>query len=117
VRCAPPENKPTPAEINTCRIFLSAQITTLTQLRAALTLGKIAHDSLMRALREPLSKRVFRHGAMHKVNGLMVFNSYHCSRYNTNTGTLTQAMFREVFAAVRSHLNGLDRNQSSTASE
>ncbi|MBU6444923.1 MAG: uracil-DNA glycosylase [Alphaproteobacteria bacterium] len=96
VRCVPPENKPTPAEINTCRKFLIAQITSMKNLRAILTLGKIAHDSVLTALGVRKSTHPFRHGARYDIDGISLVASYHCSRYNTNTGVLTPEMFDAV---------------------
>jgi uracil-DNA glycosylase family 4 len=104
VRCVPPENKPLPAEIAACRPFLAARIAALPRLRVVLCLGRIAHDSLVRSLGVRLADCAFAHGARHRIGGLAVFDSYHCSRYNTNTRRLTQAMFRSVFAAVRAEL-------------
>lgn len=107
VRCLPPENKPTPAEINTCRTFLSARIAALPNLRAIVCLGRIAHDSTVSALGETRARRPFGHGALHRISEtLSIFDSYHCSRYNTNTRVLTPDMFRAVFDAVRRHLDG-----------
>ncbi len=101
VRCVPPENKPTPAEINQCRPFLAATIAAMPQLKAVLVLGRIAHDSTLRALGRKLSGHAFSHGARHDVGaGLTLFDSYHCSRYNTNTGRLTPTMFKAVFEDV-----------------
>ena len=105
VRCVPPENKPTLAEINTCRQFLSARITASKNVRAIVCLGRVSHDSTLSALGVRKSQFPFGHGARHDIHaGLSVFDSYHCSRYNTNTGVLTTAMFHAVFAAVREHL-------------
>jgi uracil-DNA glycosylase len=104
VRCVPPENKPTPKEIGSCRDFLTATIVEMPRLRAVVALGRIAHDSAVRALGAKLSAVPFAHGASAKVGALTLFSSYHCSRYNTNTGVLTPDMFRAVFAAVRNHL-------------
>lgn len=105
VRCVPPENKPTPAEINQCRPFLAARIASLANLRAILVLGRIAHDSTLRILGARLSAFPFAHGARHRVAPtLTVFDSFHCSRYNTNTGKLTPAMFKSVFASIRAEL-------------
>jgi uracil-DNA glycosylase family 4 len=102
VRCVPPQNKPVGAEIRTCRSFLLAEIEAMPSLQAILALGRISHDSLCAALGKRLP---FAHGARHEVRpGLTLFDSYHCSRYNTNTGVLTTAMFEAVFAAVRDHL-------------
>lgn len=110
VRCVPPENKPTPAEINTCRAFLSATLEAETQKRAIVALGRIAHDSTARALGLKLARVPFGHGAEHDLGGgVTLFDSYHCSRYNTNTGVLTEAMFRAVFARVAAHLGETGR--------
>ncbi|MEL6317302.1 MAG: uracil-DNA glycosylase [Pseudomonadota bacterium] len=112
VRCAPPENKPTGAEIATCRSFLSARLAALPELSAILCLGRIAHDSTVRALGLKLKDAPFAHGARHAAppatpdgGPLTLFDSYHCSRYNTNTGRLTEAMFFAVFADIRAHLD------------
>jgi uracil-DNA glycosylase family 4 len=101
VRCVPPQNKPLPAEINTCRRFLAAQIAALPQLRAILVLGKIAHDSVVKALELKLKDHPFRHGASYRAGHLTVVSSYHCSRYNTNTGVLTSEMFDNAVRAAR----------------
>ncbi|GJL90565.1 uracil-DNA glycosylase [Hyphococcus sp.] len=103
VRCAPPQNKPNGAEIKTCRAFLTAQIHELKKLRAVLCLGRIAHDSTLAALNIKPKVAPFSHGAAHSVEGLGVtlFDSYHCSRYNTNTRRLTPEMFESVFADIR----------------
>lgn len=105
VRCVPPENKPTTEEIGTCRPFLSATVAAMPRLSAIVALGRIGHDSVVRALGERPSRVAFGHGATHRVGQLTLFSSYHCSRYNTNTGVLTPAMFRAVFQAVRAHLD------------
>jgi uracil-DNA glycosylase family 4 len=105
VRCVPPENKPTPAEIAACRPFLSAEIAALPRLEAVLALGAIAHGSVLAALGERRSRRPFIHGALHELEGgLLLADSYHCSRYNTNTGRLTVEMFESVIAALRERL-------------
>lgn len=101
VRCVPPENKPLPSEIRTCRSFLSAQIGELPHLRAVLALGKIAHDSILDALSARKAFHPFRHGAHYEIGKLAVIASYHCSRYNTNTGVLTRSMFDEVVKRAR----------------
>lgn len=106
VRCVPPENKPVGAEINTCRSFLSATIERLPALAAIVTLGKISHDSTVRALGGKLSAHPFGHGAQSTIGGPRIFSSYHCSRYNTNTGRLTPAMFNGVFEQVSAYLTG-----------
>jgi uracil-DNA glycosylase family 4 len=96
VRCVPPQNKPTTEEIRTCRPFLNATIDAM-RPRAYLALGRIAHDSLLVALGEKRSHYPFGHGAQHSLSGGgTLFDSYHCSRYNTNTGVLTTAMFEDV---------------------
>lgn len=100
VRCVPPGNKPESSEINTCRGFLSATIERFPNLRAIVTLGAIAHQSTVRALGGRVAAHPFRHGAATGIAGFDVFSSYHCSRYNTNTGVLTEEMFIEVFAEV-----------------
>jgi uracil-DNA glycosylase family 4 len=106
VHCVPPENKPTPAEINTCRdAYLSNRIPAMSKLRAIVALGRIAHASTVRALEARPSAAPFAHGARHRLGALALFDSYHCSRYNTNTGVLTTAMFRAVFAEVRAYLD------------
>jgi uracil-DNA glycosylase family 4 len=105
VRCVPPENKPTPAEIATCRDFLQATIAEMKDLRAILALGRIAHDSVLTALAVKKSAAPFKHCGKHKVDGVTLFSSYHCSRYNTNTGVLTPEMFRKVFANLRGYLD------------
>ena len=106
VRCVPPENKPIPAEIKTCRAFLAATIAEMQELRAVVTLGRISHDSTLAALNHRRAAAPFGHGALHDVGKLRIFVSYHCSRYNTNTGVLTPKMFRDVFAAARAFLDG-----------
>ena len=104
VRCVPPENKPSGNEIATCRPFLVNLLAQLPNAHIMLALGRIAHESTVRALGVSPSKHTFRHGARHQIGRITLFNSYHCSRYNTNTGRLTTAMFRAVFADIRNHL-------------
>jgi uracil-DNA glycosylase family 4 len=104
VRCVPPENKPVGAEIATCRRFLQAEIAALPDLRVILALGRIAHDSVVAALEGRPSATPFAHGASRRLDRFTLFDSYHCSRYNTNTGRLTVDMFRAVFAALRRSL-------------
>jgi uracil-DNA glycosylase family 4 len=107
VRCVPPQNKPQPDEIATCRGFLAAEIASLSGLRAILALGGIAHLTVLAALGFPRGPFPFGHGAVHALpNGRLLADSYHCSRQNTNTGRLTVAMFEAVFAALA---NSLDR--------
>jgi uracil-DNA glycosylase family 4 len=104
VHCVPPQNKPLPAEINTCRQFLIATIQTMPRLRAIVPLGRIAHDSTLKALGLRATAAPFAHGAIHSAGALKIYDSYHCSRYNTNTRVLTPEMFRSVFAQVKADL-------------
>ena len=104
VRCVPPQNKPLPLEINTCRQFLVAAIATAPRLRAIVALGRVAHDSTLKALGIRSAAAPFGHGAIHQAGALKLYDSYHCSRYNTNTRVLTPEMFRSVFAKVRADL-------------
>jgi uracil-DNA glycosylase family 4 len=104
VHCVPPQNKPTPAEINTCRQFLITLIDNMPRLTAIVALGRIAHDSAIKALGIRASAARFAHGAVHEAGHRRLYDSYHCSRYNTNTGVLTAEMFRAVFARVRADL-------------
>jgi uracil-DNA glycosylase family 4 len=101
VRCVPPENKPLPAEINTCRQFLVSTLETMPKVRAVLALGKIAHDSVCTALAVSKKEHAFAHGARHALPRLTLLSSYHCSRLNTNTGVLTAAMFEDVVRAAK----------------
>jgi uracil-DNA glycosylase family 4 len=103
VRCLPPENKPLPAEFTNCRPFLQAELPAMPNVAVILALGKGAHDQTLRALAvKPAGNYPFVHGRMHALpNGLMLADSYHCSRYNTNTGRLTVEMFHAVFAGIR----------------
>lgn len=112
VRCVPPQNKPLPIEIATCRVFLAATLEAMPGLRAIVALGRISHDSILRTAGARLAAHPFRHGAQHALGiagrKITLFDSYHCSRYNTNTGVLTTDMFRAVFAAVRAYLDPQD---------
>jgi uracil-DNA glycosylase family 4 len=105
VRCVPPENKPTPQEIKSCNGFLRARLATLPRDGAIVALGRIAHDAVLTALEEKRARFPFAHGARHRLSHAELFDSYHCSRYNTNTGVLTADMFRAVFAQVKAHAN------------
>jgi uracil-DNA glycosylase family 4 len=99
VKCLPPANKPTPAEIHTCRPFLQGQVDVLANSRVFVALGQIAHQSAVKVLGGKLPKCRFAHLAEHRMpDGRMLIDSYHCSRYNTNTGRLTADMFESVFA-------------------
>ena len=99
VKCLPPQNKPTPEEIRTCRPFLDRQQSILPKARVFLALGKIAHDSALKLFGVRQADAKFGHGAEHRLpDGRWLIDSYHCSRYNTNTGRLTAEMFEAVFA-------------------
>jgi uracil-DNA glycosylase family 4 len=105
VRCVPPENRPLPAEALACRPFLAAEMGAMPGLRAVLALGVLAHQAVLRTWGVPLARAAFRHGALHVLPGRpLLADSYHVSRYNTNTGRLTEAMFAEVVAALRARL-------------
>ncbi|HEX3494229.1 MAG TPA: uracil-DNA glycosylase [Methylocella sp.] len=115
VRCVPPQNKPMPSEIKSCRPFLAATIAALPDLCAIVALGRIAHESVIHAFGLKPAAFPFAHGAEHVLVAgetarhrfrvgagvISLVDSYHCSRYNTNTGVLTEEMFRAVFAKVR----------------
>jgi uracil-DNA glycosylase len=105
VRCVPPENKPTPQEIATCRVFLTDTIKEMSKLRAIVALGRVAHETLLAARSVKPRDYRFRHGCAHAIGDITLFDSYHCSRYNTSTGVLTPQMFRDVFAQVRKFLD------------
>jgi len=105
VRCVPPANKPNPVEIATCRRFLVQRVAAMPRLAAIVALGRIAHDSILAVHSVRKAGFPFAHGARHSLKpGLTLFDSFHCSRYNTNTRKLTPEMFGDVFAAVRAHL-------------
>jgi uracil-DNA glycosylase family 4 len=105
VKCLPPENKPLPAEVAHCNGYLAADLAALPRDGALLALGRIAHDATLAALGLRRAAYVFGHAARHALpSGVALFDSYHCSRYNTNTGRLTRAMFRGVFADIAAHL-------------
>ena len=106
VRCLPPQNKPVGAEINTCRPFLLDQIESMDSLKALLCLGKISHDSTVRALGLKLKDYPFGHHKIYDLpSGLRLYTSYHCSRYNTNTKRLTEEMFYNVFNDIREYVD------------
>ena len=105
VHCVPPQNKPLPVEINTCRPFLVANLETMPNLRAIVALGRIAHDTVLKPLKLKASQAPFGHGAEHQAGRFKLYDSYHCSRYNTNTGVLTTDMFRSVFAKIKADLD------------
>lgn len=101
VKCVPPENKPTGPEINTCNAFLTAEIAAMRNLRCIVALGHVAHGAVLRSLGLRKSAHKFAHGAVWPLqSGLTLVDSYHCSRYNVNTGRLTPAMFGDIFGTV-----------------
>jgi uracil-DNA glycosylase len=105
VRCVPPQNKVTGPETAACRPFLNNEIAAMTNLKVILALGGVAHGAILASLGEKKSAYKFAHGARYDLpGGVILTDSYHCSRYNTNTGRLTEKMFNEVFQAVVSHL-------------
>ena len=106
VRCVPPANKPVGAEMNACRPFLVSEIAAMPRLEAIFALGRIAHDNVLRTMNMPLSRNPFGHAVVHQLSPTTrLYDSYHCSRYNTNTGRLTEAMFEQVFENIRSDLD------------
>ncbi len=106
VRCVPPQNRPTGPEVTACRGFLADEIRALGNLRIVLALGTLAHGAVLAALGEKKSARKFGHRNFHDLSGgLVLADSYHCSRYNTNTGKLTEEMFHGVFEDIRSRLS------------
>src|ERR1700761_1842107 len=101
VRCVPPQNKPEPSEIKTCRQFLKSELETLPNVTVILALGKIAHDSVCDTLGARKALHPFKHGVSYEIGKFNLISSYHCSRYNTNTGVLTTAMFEDVTAKAK----------------
>lgn len=105
VKCLPPENKPLPAEIRACNGYLRTELQELAPA-AILALGTVAHQAVLRALDHRIADFPFAHGARHKLGSdTQLFDSYHCSRYNTNTRRLTPEMFHQVFAGIRQYLD------------
>ncbi len=113
VKCLPPQNKPLPVEIATCNRYLAADLATLPRGAAVLALGRIAHDATLRAMGLKPREFAFAHGAQHRLDapatGVALFDSYHCSRYNTNTRRLTPTMFDSVFDSIGAHLRTVRR--------
>ena len=105
VKCLPPENKPVGAEINTCNTFLANELETLPKGAVVLALGGIAHRAIVKAMGLRQADFRFGHAALHDIGDFRVLDSYHCSRYNTNTGRLTEAMFDAIFAQARGLLD------------
>lgn len=106
VRCVPPQNKPLPVEINTCRRFLVSRLSHMDRVKVVIALGRVAHESFIKALGGRQKDFKFAHGAAHDIEGYKLIDSYHCSRYNTNTGRLTTDMFEEVFRHAKAYLDG-----------
>ena len=106
VRCVPPQNKPTGPEAAMCRPFLISEINQMKSLKVILALGGLAHTAILTTFSESKKKFKFGHKAQHTLsNGLLLADSYHCSRYNTNTGVLTTEMFELVFKNIKLYLN------------
>ena len=113
VRCVPPANKPTPAETRTCNGFLVAELASMPNLRGILALGVLAHEAVLRAQGERLVPFRFSHGTTHELSsGLLMTDSYHVSRYNTNTGRLTTAMFAAAVSSLLARLEGVGAQPS-----
>ena len=109
VRCVPPENKPSTQELRQCRPYLAAEIAALPRLQVVLALGRVAHDAVLAVLGQRRAAYPFAHGARHVIDdGPTFYDSYHCSRYNTNTRRLTPEMFEAVFALIRAELDAAD---------
>jgi len=107
VRCVPPANKPTAQEAAHCRRFLRSEINAMPQLRIMLALGRLAHDAILRCFECRLADYPFTHGSHYSIgDGLTMISSYHCSRYNTQTGRLTDAMFSEIFQEISGLMEG-----------
>ena len=104
VKCLPPQNKPAPDEVANCNAWLAADVATLPAGAAILALGRIAHDAVLRACALKRSAFPFAHGARHALPAATLFDSYHCSRYNTNTRRLTTEMFHQVFSDIAAYL-------------
>lgn len=105
VRCVPPENKPTTAEMRACLPFLVDELAAMKNLKVVLSLGLISHNNVLKAFGLKQSFAKFTHAGVHELpNGILLVDSYHCSRYNTNTGRLTTEMFEDVFTTIRKHI-------------
>lgn len=112
-RCVPPENKPLPAEVRNCSGYLASDLAEVAAGGVVLALGRIAHEAVLRTRGLRLAAYPFGHGAAHALpDGRTLLDSYHCSRYNTNTGTLTPAMFADVLRAARARVDALDRSEA-----
>jgi len=104
VRCVPQENKPEPSEINNCNFFLKEEIAAMPNLKVILSLGLVSHNAVLKALGQKASTFKFAHGAVHNIDRVRLFDSYHCSRYNINTGRLNQAMFDKIIETIHDKL-------------
>ncbi len=112
VRCLPPQNKPEPAEVKQCNGYLASELASLPPGGAVLALGTVAHLAVLRALDLRAKDYAFGHGVRHLLpNGIMLYDSYHCSRYNTQTKRLNEAMFHEVFGAITGYLSSLETDR------
>lgn len=105
VKCLPPDNKPVGAEINTCNSYLANELALLPEDAVVMALGGIAHRAVIKALALRQADYKFGHAALHPLQNFRLLDSYHCSRYNTNTGRLTVAMFDDIFATARALLD------------
>lgn len=101
VKCLPPDNKPVGAEVNTCNRFLARELALMPAASVVLALGGIAHRAIIKAVSGRQADHKFAHAALHELGEFRLLDSYHCSRYNTNTGRLTESMFDDVFAKAR----------------
>lgn len=108
VKCLPPDNKPLPAEISTCNPYIAAELKAMKAGSVILALGNVAHAAVLKAFGLKLKDYKFAHAARHALpNGLVLYDSYHCSRYNTQTKRLTEEMFHGIFAEIAGELGGL----------
>jgi uracil-DNA glycosylase family 4 len=106
VNCVPPQNKPLPEEVRTCNVYLAAEVLRLPPRAVIIALGRTAHDAVLMVFERPRAAHAFAHGAVHNLgNGIRLLDSYHCSRYNTQTGRLTTSMFRSVVQRARRYLD------------
>ncbi len=111
VRCAPPANAPLPTEVKACNRFLAAEIRAMSDLKAILALGVLAHAAVLRTFALPVARVRFRHGTIHDLpGGVYLADSYHVSRYNTNTGRLTETMFQVTIGALLDRLGQAERS-------
>ncbi len=104
VRCLPPQNKPNGPEVKNCASFLFSELTNMKNLKVVLALGGLAHTAILTVLEKPKAEYKFGHNSSHRFDKFVLVDSYHCSRYNTNTGRLTKQMFHDVFKELLTHL-------------